>query len=42
MTKYDISDEGTLDKAPEGHGIFRREKTCKTIYEVLDDEYFKQ
>ena len=33
---------GALDKALEGPGKLYTEKLWKKIYEVIDDEYFKQ
>ena len=40
--EMDILDEGTLDKALEGPGKLYTGKLWKKIYEVIDDEYFKQ
>ena len=37
-----ILDEVALDKELEGPGKIRRGKTWKTIYEVVDDKYFKK
>ena len=40
--KMVIIDEGVLDKALTVHeGILNRETPWKTIYEVINDEYFK-
>ena len=38
----EILDEGALDRVLEGPEIFRRGETWKTIYEFIDDNYFKQ
>ena len=37
-----ILDESALDKALDGPEYFRRGGNWKTIYEVIDDKYFKQ
>ena len=40
--EMEILDEVALDKELEGPGKTLDRKTCKKIYEFIDDEYLKQ